>query len=195
MDKQEDRTVIIADGAYSGAENMQLAAGKHIELITTSLTGKPAPDILADFESNREGTKVLRCPAGYTPKSCSYMKQNDQCAVSFLHEQYANCPYQDQCKPKVFKRVAKIVTSRAAHERAKVQRNMGMEEYKNYARLRNGVETVPSNIRRNYHLEKMPRGKQRSKFFLGSSIAALNFRKLFNYVKGLWNYAQNPVLV
>ena len=194
MEKQEERTVIIADGAYSGIENRQFALEKNVELITTSLTGKSAPDILADFEFNEEGTKVLRCPAGYAPKSCSYMKQSGQCAVSFLHEQCANCPYQGQCKPKIFKRVAKIVTSKAAHERAKNQRNMSSEEFKNYARLRNGVETVPSNIRRNYHLEKMPRGKQRGKFFFGSKIAALNFRKLFNYVKGLGNYDQNPVL-
>ena len=122
------------------------------------------------------------------------MKQSNQCVVSFLHEQCANCPYQEQCKPKIYKRVAKIVTSKAVHERAKIQRNMNSEEFKNYARLRNGVETVPSNIRKNYHLEKLPRGKQRGKFFFGSKIAALNFRKLFNYVKGLGNYAQNPVL-
>ena len=88
---------------------------------------------------------------------------------------------------------AKIVTSKAAHERAKIQRNS--KEFKNYTRLRNGVETVPSNIRKNYHLEKIHRGKQRGKFFFGSKIVALNFRKLFNYVKGLGHYAQNPVLV
>ena len=194
MERQEERTVIVTDGAYSGTENMQLADDKNIDLITTSLTGKPAPDILADFEFNEEGTKVLRCPAGYAPKNCSYMKQSSQCAVSFLHEQCAGCPYQNQCKPKIFKRVAKIVTSKAAHERANIQRNMKSEEFKNYARLRNGVETVPSNIRRNYHLEKLPRGKQRGKFFFGAKIVALNFRKLFNYVKGLGHYAQNPVL-
>jgi hypothetical protein len=195
MDKQKERTVIATDGAYSGIENTQLAADKNVELITTSLTGKPAPDILADFEFNEEGTKVLRCPAGHEPKSCSYMNQSNQCAVSFRHEQCVSCPYRDQCKPKIFKRVAKIVTSKAAHERAKIQRNMNSEEFKNYARLRNGVETVPSNIRRNYHLEKIPRGKQRGKFFFGSKIAALNFRKLLNDVKGLGHYAQNPVIV
>ena len=62
------------------------------------------------------------------------------------------------------------------------------------ARLRNGVETIPANIRKNYHLDKLPRGKQRGKFFFGSKIAALNFRKLFGFRKGLGNYAQNPVL-
>ena len=195
MDKLERRTVIITDAAYSGTENTRLAVGKNVELITTSLTGKPAPDIIADFEFNEDGTKVLRCPAGYAPKSCSYMKQSNQCAVSFLHEQCAGCPYQDKRKPKIFKRVAKIVTSKAAHERAKIQRSMSSEEFKNYARLRNGVETVPSNLRKNYHLEKIPRGKQRGKFFFGSKIAALNFRKFFNYLKGMGNYAPNLVLV
>ena len=175
MDEQKETSVMVADGAYSGTETIQLAADKNVELITTSLTGKEAPDILADFEFNEEETKVLRCPAGYEPKSCSYKKQSNQCAVSFLHEQCAGCPYRDQCNPKIFKRVAKIVTSKAAHERAKIQRNKNREEFKNYARLRNGVETVPSNIRKNYHLEKMPRGKQRGKFFFGAKIAALFF--------------------
>ena len=67
-------------------------------------------------------------------------------------------------------------------------------EISNLARLRNGVETIPANIRKNYHLDKLPRGKQRGKFFFGSKIAALNFRKLFGFRKGLGNYAQNPVL-
>ena len=48
----------------------------------------------------------------------------------------------------------------------------------------NEVETVPSNIRKNYHLEKVSRGKQCGKFFFGFQIAALNFRKLFNICEG-----------
>lgn len=74
------------------------------------------------------------------------------------------------------------------------QRYMTSDEFSNYAKLRNGVETVQSYIRKNYHHEKLPRGKQRGKFFLGSKIAALNFRKLFGSRKGLGNYALNPVL-
>ncbi|RGE94575.1 hypothetical protein DW746_00195 [Blautia sp. AM28-36] len=92
----------------------------------------------------------------------------------------------------MFKKVAKIVTSKAAHERAKIQRNMNSKEFKNYARLRNGVETVPSNIRKNYHLEKIPRGKQRGKFFFGSKIAALNFRKLFIEIEDKVIYGFDP---
>ena len=57
MDKQKERTVIATDGAYSGIENTQLAADKNVELITTSLTGKPAPDILADLNSTKREQK------------------------------------------------------------------------------------------------------------------------------------------
>ena len=69
---------------------------------------------------------------------------------------------------------------------------MNSKEFKNYARLRNGVETVPSNIRKNYHLEKIPRGKQRGKFFFGSKIAALNFRKLFREIEDKVIYGFDP---
>jgi hypothetical protein len=69
------------------------------------------------------------------------------------------------------------------------------EEFRNYAILRNGVETVPSNLRMNDYLEKIPRGKQRGKVFFGNKIRAMDFKKLVNFRKGRSYYAQNPVLV
>lgn len=195
METPEETVILVTDGAYSGTENMTLAKEKNIDLITTSLSGRDTTDIMAEFEFNEDGTKVIKCPAGYQPKSCSYASTGGQCHVSFQRTQCAGCPYQEQCHPKIFKRVAKVVTSKTAHDRAVIQRTMHGEEFKNYARLRNGVETVPSNVRKNYHLDKMPRGKQRGRFFFGCKIMALNFRKLFRYLKGQGNYAQNPVIV
>ena len=193
-DKQEDKTIIVADGAYSGAKNKELAAEKNIELITTNLTGKATPDILGDFEFDDEGTKVLSCPAGHAPKRCTYDKQTGRCSVSFEREHCIDCPYKAQCKPKIYKRIARLSASKTSRERALTKRSMSEDEFKNYARLRNGIETVPSNLRRNYRLEKLPRGKQRGKFFFGAKIAALNFRKLLNYLGGRGNYAQNPII-
>ena len=68
----KEETTLIADGAYSGKENHDLATEKNIRLINTDLFGKPVDDILADFVFNEDGTKVVRCPAGYEPKSCGY---------------------------------------------------------------------------------------------------------------------------
>ena len=50
------------------------------------------------------------------------------------------------------------------------------------------------NLRNNFHINHLPRGRQKGKFFFGGKVATLNFRKLFNYRKGLGNYAQNPAL-
>lgn len=71
MEQQEERTIIVTEDAYSGIDIMWLADDKNIGLITTSLTGKTAPDILSDFEFNEESAKVLRYLAGHTPKNCS----------------------------------------------------------------------------------------------------------------------------
>ena len=192
--KQEEETVLITDGGYCGGGNTELACEKNVRLIPTALVGKDAPDILAEFEFNEEGTKLLKCAAGHSPRSCSYTKTTGQCNVSFSKEQCVGCPYQDQCNPKMHKSVATFITSLNASNRAKHQRYMQGDDFKNYARLRNGVETVPSNIRRNYNLEKIPRGKQRGKFFFGCKVAALNFRKLFNYRIGAGSYAKNPII-
>ena len=195
MEKSEEEIILITDGGYDGQDNIALAKEKNVKLVTTALIGKEAPDILADFEFSEDGTRLLKCAAGHEPLSQSFTKSTRQCRVSFDRNHCAGCPYQDQCRPKIYKKVATFITSKNASNRAKSQRYMQSEEFSNLARLRNGVETIPANIRKNYHLDKLPRGKQRGKFFFGSKIAALNFRKLFGFRKGLGNYAPNPVLV
>ena len=73
---------------------------------------------------------------------------------------------------------------------------MKTDEFKALARLRNGVETLPSLLRNKYHVDHMTvRGKIRSRFFFGCKVAALNIRKLFTFRNGLGNYAQNSLLV
>ena len=194
MEKEEEETVLVTDGGYDGQDNVSAAKEKNVTLVTTALIGKEAADVLADFTFSEDGTRLMTCAAGHEPVSQSFRESTRQIRASFERGCCVNCPHKDQCHPKIYKKVASLVTSKNASNRAKSQRYMKSEEFSNYAKLRNGIETVPANIRRNYHLEKLPRGKQRGKFFFGSKIAALNFRKLFGYRKGLGNYAQNPVL-
>lgn len=193
---QEEMVTLVADGAYSGKENHDLAGGKNIRLVNTDLSGKPVDEILADFVFNEEGTQVLRCPAGYRPKSSGYTGgKSQQCHVSFAREQCAGCPNKGRCKAKIHKRVSTVTVSIKAHERAKQQRFMKEEEYRNLFKIRNGVETIPSILRNRYQVDPMPvRGLLGGKFFFGSKIGALNFRKLFTYRKGMGHYAQNPAL-
>ena len=164
---QKEKVVPVTDGGYGGRDNTKLASEKNVKLITTALIGKEAPDVLADFEFNESGTKLLKCAAGHAPRSCNYTKSTKQCHVSFDAEHCRSCPYKEQCTPGFGKTVAKFITSQNASNKAKSQRFMQSEEFKNYAKIRNGVEAVPANIRRNYHLEKMPRGKQRGSLRMG----------------------------
>jgi len=72
MDRSEEEIVLITDGGYAGQDNFALAKEKNIKLITTALIGKEAPDALADFTFNDDGTILLRCAAGHEPVRQSY---------------------------------------------------------------------------------------------------------------------------
>ena len=194
LPKQEANTSIIVDGAYYSEEAEKMATEKNIELLPTALTAKKERRDVSGFEMDEEKTKVIKCPAGNTPRSCCYKKSNDEFKITFDSDVCANCPRKEQCHAKIFKNIARVLITKKSLIRLGLEERMSSETYNLYRRIRNGVETIPSILRRNYHLEKLPRGKKRGRFFFGSKIAALNFRKLFHYVKGSSNYAENPLL-
>ena len=72
MGEQEKTVTIVTDGAYAGANVTELAQENNVCLMHTNLTGRESEDILADFEFNEEGNKVLKCPGGFEPKRSSY---------------------------------------------------------------------------------------------------------------------------
>ena len=163
--------------------------------MTTDLPGSDVPDIVGEFELNETETRVVKCPMGNAPRSSSYIKATGVCTASFDRSCCENCPHKEQCRAKIFKRVARITVTGKKIRRAKLQAEMKKESFKDYARLRNGAETIPSMLRNLFNVDSMPvRGKIKTKFFFGSKIAAVNFRKLFGYRKGLGNYAQNPLI-
>lgn len=190
----EEPSTIVADGAYYGKDNLELAGKNNITLVTTAVTGVEVPDIYADFELDEAGTRVLKCPAGHAPKSCS--RGSHHLYVSFPRDVCLNCPHKDECKVKVHKKVCSLTISNNSQNRARAKRMQGTERFKLLARIRNGVETVPSILRRIYHADRMPvRGLRRTGFFFGCKVAALNVKKLVTYHRGTGNYAQNPLLV
>lgn len=192
----EEPATVVTDGAYSGKDNEKLAAEKNVKLVTTNLTGREADDILADFEFNEDGTKVEKCAGGHAPKSCSYNARTGQCTASFHRSQCDQCPHRDKCHPKTFKRTCRKIVSETSRHRAEQQRMRGTDEFRKMSKFRNGVETLPSILRRKYRVDQMPvRGLIRSRFFFGCKIGALNFSKFCRYMQGRDNYAQNAAIV
>lgn len=135
MEKPEEEIILVTNGGYDDQDNIVLAKEKNVKLVTTALIGKKAPDTLVDFEFNEDGTRLLKCAAGHEPVSQSYTKTTRQCRVSFERNHCVGCPYQEQCRPKIYKKVATFITSKNATNRAKSQRYMQSEEFSNLARL------------------------------------------------------------
>ena len=187
--------VIVMDGTYTGQIYRNTAKEKNVKLINTSLMGTPVPDIYADFEISEDGEKILHCPAGHEPLRCKYISTSKQVKTYFAYGLCTQCPYQEQCHPKIRKCSNLITLSRSAIERAQQQRFIGAEDFQNWRRIRNGVEAVPSILRNCYHVDDMPvRGKIPGKFFFGAKISAINFRKLLRQRRGFYRCTCNPRL-
>ena len=194
MDAQDEPVILATDGAYPTHENQKLADEKNVRIVSTNMTGRKANDACADFVMNKEKTAILQCPAGIEPTSCSAPNKNGQMRATFHAACCSNCPNRDRCPAKIGKRVSSVVISASSISRARTQRHAQGEQGKNFAKFRNGVETIPSILRRIYHADNLPRGKMHGGLFLGFKIGALNFKKLFTYRTGFGRYAQNPVI-
>lgn len=196
MEKQEEPTYMTVDGAFPSDENIKLAAEKNIILMPTDLTGKDVPEIYSEFVLNEDETKVIRCPNGHGPKSCRYDSKSGSCEASFLREYCEACPYKDECKPKFNKRVTRVRVSGKKIRRAAIQKNMRNDDYKLFARVRNGAETIPSLLKNCYGANSMPvRGLLRTGFFIGCKIGAINVMKFLRYRRDRSRCASNPVLI
>lgn len=70
---------------------------------------------------------------------------------------------------------------------------MKTSEFIELAKIRNGVESLPSILRRKYRVDEMPvRGRLKTKLFFGFKVAALNFKKLLDYLGRLDECALKP---
>ncbi len=194
LDKQDifsDGSFIVADGAYSGEENSKLASEHNIKLVTTNFTGRKPDEIYADFKFTDEGHFLIECINGCKPDECIYDPGKDRSVAYFKTETCRTCPYRDKCQPRFLKNRVRKEVSWKAVGRAKQLQYMQTEEFSKYARFRNGVEAIPSLLRRRYHVDKIPaHGKRRTRLHFGFKIAALDFQKLLDYTNSIDNYAQ-----
>ena len=187
-----DGSFLVADGAYSGEKNSRLASEHNLKLVPTNFTGRKPDEIYADFVFTEDGKYLIKCKNDCNPEECSYDPGNDRSVAYFQRSNCEECPYRERCQPRFLKtRVRKEVSWKSVG-RAKQLQYMQTEEFSEYAKFRNGVEAIPSLLRRRYHVDKIPvHGKNRTRLFFGFKIAALNFQKLLDYINNLDSYASN----
>ncbi len=177
-----DPEVMIADGAYGGRENQELAAESNTELVTTSLTGKAPNPFSAGFQFSGDGTQVTQCPMGNAPVKCRYYPKSGTCRVQFSKTCCANCPHRNECHPKEQSKTFVVLISKNAADRAKYREKLSTEKYQELARRRNAIEGVMSVFRRKYHVDQIPTfGLLRTRQFFLFKVGAYNFNKLHRY--------------
>lgn len=188
----EAPVMLVADGGYGGEKNVAAAKGHQIKLVTTNFTGKKPADIFAEFLFNAEGTELLECINGKHPIYTHYDERNDRCNAHFSLSECQNCPCQKECNPRMLKGYALRELSWKAVNRAKQLRFMKTEQFHELVHFRNGVESIPSLLRRRYKVDKIPaHGKKQTRLHFGFKIGALNFQKLLGYYNSLGKCARD----
>lgn len=180
--------VLVTDGAYSGESNVSYAQSHNIRLVTTNFTGHKPADIFAEFVFDKNNRILLECINHKKPMRTHYDEHNDRCNAYFAADECRKCPYREQCHPNFSKSrtTALREISWKAVNRAKMLRYMKTEEFHELSHFRNGVESIPSLLRRRYHVDKIPaHGKRQTRLYFGFKIAALNFQKLLDYTDRL----------
>lgn len=175
--KSEEETILIADGAYGYADNYKEAKNANVRLITTNLIAQKPDEVISEFKLNPETNLVEQCPMGYNPiKSVNHNTNKvSYTRTQFSREKCENCSNRDKCKATMQKKTAVVWLGKDTIERAKRVKNLNTEEYKEYAHIRNGVESIPSLLRRKYLVDRIPTGGLlRSKLWFCFKIAAIN---------------------
>jgi len=177
--KQEETVILIADGAYGSVETAHLAEENNIELITTALIGKAPDELLADFSIDETTKTINSCPAGYKPDDCKYKEDTDTYRTHFYKTTCQNCPHRDRCSMVLQKKTALVRVSGKTIQRAAYLRKLSTKEYQVIANKRNGVEGIPSVLRRRYGVDHMPvRGLLCSKCWFNLKIGAVNVMRV-----------------
>jgi len=181
LGQQEEPTVIVADGAYDSEDARNLGKAHGIDLVTTELKGRsPNPayeGILIDKEN-----KTVDLPNGLKAKSVSYYEKTDTYRATFDKTDCPpdNCDAYDMMKEQKTTNVL-IVTPKMIH-RANQAKHMGTEEFLQFTYFRNGMEGIPSVLRRAYTVDRIPfRGLVRKKNSLGIKFMAINAKRVIKY--------------
>ena len=173
---------MIADGAYGGTENQELASEKNINLVTTCLTGKNPDKLFSKFELNDEGTKVLHCPERHAPIKTTYYPKTGMCRALFPVNCCEGCPNREICKAKAQRKSFAVHVSGKMVQRAKYLVKLSTDEYQKLTRQRNAIEGIPSVFRRKYHIDDIPvYGLLKSRIFVICKAMAYNFVKVRHY--------------
>lgn len=172
------------DGGYGSSELEKLEKSKNVNRKSTSLTGKAADPVFADFTIDEDRKKILSCPKGYIPASCTYNENTGKATAKMPNNCCSGCPNKDKCKARVNNKKLKSTVSVKIDtvKRAKHAKQLSSAEYKKAAHDRNASEGIMSVLRRKYDIDRIPVfGLDRCTTWIWCSLLSYNAVKYRRY--------------
>ncbi|GAA0479913.1 transposase [Alkalibacterium indicireducens] len=183
LGKQEEPTVLVSDGAYDSEDARILGKTNGIDLVTTELKGRsPNPayaGIIIDEEKN-----MVELPDGLKAQSVSYYEKTDMYRAVFDKADCSSASDNQEAygMMKEQKKTNVLMISPRMIQRANQAKQMKTKEFLKYTYFRNGVEGIPSVLRRAYDIDRIPfRGRVRKKHSLGIKIMAINAKRAIKH--------------
>src|SRR5699024_4127705 len=181
LGKQEQPTVLVADGAYDSEDARNLGKTNEIDLVNTELKGRSPNPAYAGIIINEE-KKTVELPDGLKARSVSYYEETDMYRVLFNKEDCSSDNQDAYGMMKEQKTRKVVMISPKMVQRYNQTKHMKSKEFLQFTYFRNGVEGIPSVLRRAYDIDRIPfRGRVRKKHSLGIKIMAINAKRAIKY--------------
>ena len=183
---------ILADCGYGSDENVEICEKKGVELVSPTQAGATAMTAIEDEEREKveekvyslniddfvveESTeKVLRCPAGHTPVSSELNPTNGKVRTVMPASACSQCPFFGECPVYLAKGEYRLVHRRRVRRLAGRRREELTEAFRERYRLRAGIESTNSALKRKLGLGRLRvRGRPRVFHAVYCKIAGWN---------------------
>ncbi len=176
----EEKNLVIVDGAYYGQEMANDALEKKVVFIPGDLVGRrQRTDKMSytKFEIDDKADRIVKCPSGKVPVITEL--KSERYYAKFDKSDCLNCKYEGECPFIIQKEYNCIKVRKKQYQTELLRIKMKSDDYQELKRQRAAIEGVPSIFRRKYHVDSMPvRRLVRTKIWFGFKIAAINAKKL-----------------
>jgi len=182
--KKDKYTVVCCDGLYCNSLELRTyAMSRAIIPVCGTLTGYGYDELTQGFQVNLDGHTVTECPAG---KAVEMVNWNEVKGTVRLHVpggECATCPHRDTCGASILKNgTGSLQLKLSRYAESQTMHDMGEETFREFVNKRNGVEGVPSVLRRAYDIDDVPYfGIWYARYTVCLSVTAMNLRTLLRF--------------
>lgn len=175
---------LLADAAYGGTKNTEMAQEYNVELVSPTL-GRSSEKQLEEFDYHADNYEVTSCPAGKKPDEIKHNKKKSITAI-WYGSTCEGCPKSEKCPTQKCNKGRKLyytISSIKCNFRREYEKSKAfIDQYK----LRSGIEATNSRfISMTGGRRSRYRGLEKMRFSQKLKALAINMYRVSKYLKEL----------